>query len=429
VKKWWIGIFVVFALTAASAWMVIFVTGIGPYDLPPMAARLDAELERSRRLGLPQVQDELKIHAPASQNAALVIEPILDPKRLDPLFDAAFDYEMDRPGSETAARKAQSVFKSDLDLVVATRLPLWEIDRDYDYGPMVVFPQYAPIKGLSKALASRARVAAKDGRVADAIADLEAARRLAMWTAQEPILIGLLVSIAVEAISLHGYERCADELRHNPAGLKKLLQSLESTHPGYTLENALRSEYFWCLATARNLDNLGGIDALSNLESTATFRGPPVREGPPRKMEDRAMLTPIVKVYNDCFEEFNAKGWESGNPGAFMDREVNDLQSKFNMSKKLSEIVFPIFDGTDSALVKHKVHQELTALLIRSLIARQETGSWPEIKAKDPFANDQGYRTAISGDSIRIWSVGPNGKDDGGDVKDSYRDIVVASPR
>jgi hypothetical protein len=425
VKTWWIGIL------GAGGLCVLLVgckTASAPVkasdgsDLQAMSARLDVEWERSRGLGLPLRQDELKAHVPADENAALVLAPILKGNRLMPLGKVAADFAEGGPGA-AAVKKTLAAFKKDLDLVVATRRSEWEYERDYDRGTAVLYPEYYSVKLLTKGLTFRGLLAAKEGRISEALADFEAARRMAQWTYQEPNLIGLLVTIADETVALRGYEMAAHEWRNDPRALDRLLASLQSIQYKMTLKRALEGEFYIALSTQRNLGKIG-----ENAAGASTFTGEPTRDGKPESVGARGPLAATMDLYNACFEKFNAEGWDTNQAGAWLAKAAADKTRESGLSYIQPSIYFEAFAKLDQPLARRDVGVELTELLIRARIAKARTGTWPEIKGSDPFGGGKPYRSSVEGDSIRIWSLGVDGVDDGGSPTGN-KDFVVASPR
>lgn len=109
-------------------------------------------------------------------------------------------------------------------------------------------------------------------------------------------------------------------------------------------------------------------------------------------------------------------------------KTLSDALSKGGAEVGMARIVIPPFVLPVDAAARSKTQRVLFEALLDALDAPTPPKSLPltEPDAIDPFSGKP-YRYEASAKSIRIWSVGANGKDDGGtNVKG--KDIAVLWP-
>ena len=83
------------------------------------------------------------------------------------------------------------------------------MERDWNTGIDLLFPEYAQSKGLTKLLAAQAQIDFRKGNYTLGRDNLRAGYKLGEFIGQEPILIGMLVEIANRAIASRAVETIA----------------------------------------------------------------------------------------------------------------------------------------------------------------------------------------------------------------------------
>ena len=403
------------------------VTGVGPYDLPSRSRQLDDVIAESKRLGLPMTAAELvgPVPSPEDNAAPGVLEAI------ELLDDTNNDFFMTTLESDAALQSQQAAWllnnRGHLDTISALlrERPSWHVERDYDLGAYILLPEFANLKNLAKTLGIRGVRSAREKDTDLAINDFVASRRLAEKLATEPTLIGMLVSIAIDAISLRSIESYTDSWRGDAARLRALEGAVASTKFVRDPRTALRGEFYLELVTCRNLKLYGGLSALTDTTMGLESRRAPdpskiQRTGLPHGMFERASMTSFAEAWNEVFASFASHGVRETKWGDLLNARYVAMESRFKASEILPQVLFPVFTQAEQALTNDDVNQDLALAFVRAFRYRAESGKWPTDLAQiesafpDPFNPGKTIQAKFSETEVRVWSVGRDRKDDGG---------------
>jgi hypothetical protein len=404
------------------------VTGVGPYDLPSKSRALDDTIAESKRLGLPMTTAELLGPAPSPEdNAAPGVFAAIEL-----LEDTSDDFFLTTLESDPALQSQQAAWlqnnRAHLDSISALlrEKPSWRVERDYDLGAFLLLPEFATLKKVAKTLGVRGVRSAREKDTDLAISDFVASRRLAEVLATEPTPIGLLVSIAIDAICLRTIESYADSWRGDAARLRALEDAVASTKFARDPRTALRGEFYMELVTCRNLKLYGGLRALTDsgmgLSGSTPAPDPSKiqRTGLPHGMFARASMTTFAEAWNEVFQSFALHGVRETNWGDLLDARYVAMERRFRASEILPQILFPVFTQAAQALMNDEVNQDLALAFVRAFRYRAENGKWPSSLAQiesafpDPFNPGKTIQAKFSDTEVRVWSVGRDRKDDGG---------------
>jgi hypothetical protein len=408
-----------------------FVTGVGPYDLPSRSRELDDVIAESKRLGLPMTAAELvgPVPSPEDNAAPGVLEAI------ELLDDTNNDFFMTTLESDAALQSQQTAWllnnREHLDTISALlrERPSWHIERDYDLGAYLLLPEYANLKSLAKTLGIRGVRSAREKDTDLAVNDFVASRRLAAMLSTEPTLIGMLVSIAIDAISLRSIESYTDTWRGDAARLRALEGAVARTKFVRDPRTALRGEFYMELVTCRNLKLYGGIRALSDIDTGPGGSRPAPdpskiqRTGLPRKMFERASMTSFAEAWNEVFASFASHGVRETKWGDLLNARYVAMEGRFRASEILPQILFPVFTQAEQALTNDELNQDLALAFVRAFRYRAENGRWPkdleEIESAfpDPFNPGKTIQAKFSETEVRVWSVGRDGVEGGGKLR------------
>jgi hypothetical protein len=185
-----------------------------------------AELAKAKAAGmLTTLEDVKKFIGPApeeSQNAAPFYRKMTELKtkvsseKLREVRKAL----VDKPSAQTIAEaKALLVENSELIELAeeAAKRSSSYFDHDWTRGYGLVFPHYSPIKSAAQLFTLRAQLSYREGQDADALADFQRVRRMAVHVNQDKVPIAYLVSLALLSISSTALVELAGE---NPPGSK-----------------------------------------------------------------------------------------------------------------------------------------------------------------------------------------------------------------
>jgi hypothetical protein len=402
-------------------------------DLDQAASEVDTAAKAYRTSGLPWEAKDVRLGAPlpAEQNAAPLIRRAiknLDTERYNaelPSIQSAISV-----GSYAKASSLVAGYDASLGLLIqASKLPGVDFQRDWDLGPAVLFSELYPMKLLGRLLDLRAEVECGNHDVPGAIGDLKAAWTLGDFAGSDPNLIGMLAQVAMQRAVLRSVQRCAFLVKDDPKALAQLLEVID--HGGeIDFAYAIRGQAYMGLCTSRNLKGFGGIKAFSSpLDSSPTKLDPKtlLRTGLPKDRDSRAFVARYlqswtkVKLLADEYQDNPAQLQKS------MARLGKQVESRRTASNMLNLMFFPTFTETSTIPVVLKADLVANRALLAALLMRARTGKIPasirDIPGDwvDPF-DGKPLRVRQTGPWFRVYSVGPNLKDDGGVFKTELKD-------
>lgn len=396
-KRTWMILGSVATLTIVGGLVVGCVTGIGAYDLPGYSRSLEANLAESKKLGFPTTSAELLGPAiPVDQNAWLDIRDL--GVKLEEVRSAS-----EKPDDYTALANSQSSLLDDVRTVLLAKKG-WRPERDYDLGPNVLLPELAFVKSLAKAFKARAESRAARGDVDGALSDLGTMRMLSHRVAQEPFLISLLVAVAVNSLQYRAVETIADAWSERPGQLERLAASIAESQESFDIGPALDGEFYMTLATARNLGAFGGMDALYDSGSIPKIDPTKLkRTGVPSGMFERASLSYSAAAFNHARQQNNA-GVRSSFP---------KVPEPPTLSALLASVMTPVYEDAYKAVVSAEAKAAVAMAFLRELGALRRGSELVKLP-KDPFAPGHMLLVKRGAGWLIVWSVGPDGKDEGG---------------
>jgi len=386
------------------------------------AAKEEPSAERAyRAAGLPWEAKDLRpgVIVSSVKNAAPLLRSAIG------LFDSnqfnsayiAMRKDMDA-GSLESVIDGLAPFQKAMDVAVrASDRPDIDFGRDMDKGPAILFPEYAPVKGIAKALCLRAQLDVARHDTTAMARDLGAAWKLGVLMGRDPILIGMLVQIAIQNITLNAIQSCAYNLKKNRVGLEKLMSIIDKAQPpdyGF----AMRGEAFMGIATIRNLKAFGGIKGLtaandgSNIQTDLSHLS---RTGMPNDTTTRAFAARHMQVWAEAKTIIDRDQKDAAKLGSDMDQLVMKVEQKKTASNLLNMIMFPVFSQAGVAATSIQAEVIANKAMLTALIAGKLPTSLNDIPGTwtDPYTKKPMLFTNYK-DGFRVYSVGPNRKDDGG---------------
>ncbi len=424
--------------------------GVGPVDFGTEARNADKAAADYRAAGLPWEAKDLAPNPPVKpeDNAAtLIIRASKLPG--DGLDSNLFD--LVAAADKGQWEKVDAGLKNHADLLSlaeqAAEKPRVDFGRDYDLGANLLFPEYAACKRCVRILSIRAQWRAAKHDVKGAIEDLSHGFRIASVLKDEPLIIGMLVSVADQAITLSAVRKCAALLKDDPSTLSQIGQIIarESHTPDF--EKSLRGEMYMGLAMLRNVDQYGGamnlLKSFGNDGSSKQNSVPPldpaklVRTGLPTSTIARALIARHMEVWTNAKRKMDLHPGDPEGVARELDAINKDIDDHPTASNMFLLVIFPVFSQVGSAIVRDVADTRVTEALVAALIYRSKHGAFPnkieDLPGKwiDPF-DATPLRIARIGDSFRIYSVGPNKKDEGGQYRKEtghqFDDIIAAYP-
>lgn len=415
--------------------VLLSLCGVGGYavsrtylDFPWAARELEAAVKEYRSLGLPWEAKDLEPQPPLGpdENAAPLLKAVFDalqptPSTEPPALGAVSDALRD--GATAKERQAalapfRPLFKDIERALEKSRLSL---KHDWDEGFDTAFPELAAGRSVVELLVTRAATKRDAGDFDGAAEDLMKAQKLGRMLGQDPTLLAGLTSLACEALVLREVERLIEVSQKDPQGLIAANRVLASPLPPDYLMHHLRGEMYSGVAYTRNLDRLGGWRAefgVLSEEPVEDSRQSIVRTGLPSGTIARGLLARYLQGWNAIFRD-----WKPGEDPMSIAKRANALMQRDEAERRMSFHWNPLWLSTvveaAPVYVRSETYRRCLQGLSRVVAYRSRTGRWPATLADadfngiDPF-DGKPLRMVVKGDQVRVYSVGPDGIDDGG---------------
>lgn len=418
-----LGFIALAGLGAGGAWYY-FAGGSAPYR--EASSRLDSVLAESRKLGLPFTYAELSPAIPDNENAALIVLPLANKIAGMRIVRSVLEDGPSDPDYKLASSKFRDAFPDLEKVAAAVELPGWRAPRE-DITVLTQLPELSQLKELAHLMAFRARAAAQAGDVETCLRMVTAGKKLAQHITEDPVLISQLVGIACDAIVHGSAETIADQWHNQPALLKRLEETMAATSLRIDPRNAIRSEFYAVRDLAVNLETYGGLNAFAT-DATGPATPPDMSKrrttGLPEGARERAYFAVVAEHYNRAMREIGPEPGIKAGWADRTDRAVADSLQTVEPSEAMLKVFSIQYAMVDRARIKQIAYSRMIQVLCQALRDPKQTPALPE----DPFAPRQKLKFRRSGEIIKVWTVGPNGKDDGGRHSMSSGDLVFSYP-
>lgn len=276
--------------------------------------------------------------------------------------------------------------------------------REWDQGAALAFPEYADAQNLARALLLRAMLApAPPG----AVADLRAAARMRARFGAEPVFIAALTGDGMEG-AFHTAIRAIG--RRGPAWAAAVAPTLSDLGPIPPLRRSLALEAVW----GNHLDDelaKHGFATMLGLDGQGAGPQPPfvVRLMGLRPVRD-ANMARVVRRWRDVWRRL------PGDPTDFRAARAAFAPSPgAGPSYALRDLLTPELGSLGEANARCEADRRLT----RAALALWSGGT-PALE-RDPFGTGP-LKLRRSGSRWTVYSVGPDGRDDGGRGRRGYHD-------
>jgi hypothetical protein len=406
---WWLSAILLVSCCAGSAVLLWFAGR--KFDSPFAARELDETASQYRRAGLPFLASDITPKPPIrdNENAAPLLRDAFQAFHYSQFNKERVQIvELVRGGQLNEASSRLKPYDAALDLAAtAAQRPRIDWHRDWDLGVMVLFPEFAQMKGLVHGLCARAHLRAQQKDTEGAFRDLSAAFKIAGLAGQDPSLIPSLVQIACETIALDAVTRVADAVKKDPRALARLIEVTSPAKHRPSLPEALRGEIFLGLATIRNLPLLKG--------KNETDRSKLQRDGLPTAMVQRAYMARFMQFWVRGAAVIKEHGKDPIELSLRLDRLQQETMRGYPLSQVLNAKLLPLLAESGAAFVKLEANWAATRALLWVLTEEAKGRKPAAIDAAfiDPFTS-QPLRLRRQGNSVRVYSLGPDKRDDHG---------------
>lgn len=324
---------------------------------------------------------------------------------------------------EVAAILARHAATLDL-LRRATAKPGCRFDRDWSrisYG--TTLPEISSLRQAARLLTLAARRAAADGDVATAIADVIRVHRLAGHVAAEPILISGLVEIAIDTMALETLAQIlpAATAKDAAALADPALTDFVRSSPSLQ-RHLLGEEAFGLGAFADLAEGKVGLDDLSMRPCPAGI-----------SFLYRCFFVPAeLAAYQAAMRRFQELAQRAAEPGKRYPEisraaEAVEQETAAGRGGYFASLLVPALSRVFETQAKSQARHRATEVLLAATRARLEAAAPPESAESlvpawllampaDPFRAEGPLTVKTGADGWLVYSVGPDGEDDGGPV-------------
>jgi hypothetical protein len=303
----------------------------------------------------------------------------------------------------------------------------------------MLLPELQSLRLAGRFLALAARRAAAEGRIEEALADTVRVQRIGRHATTEPILISQLVGTALDAVALDTLAGILPALGPDDLGrldtpaMNDLVGPPPSIFRGFIGEEAFGLSTFADFADARsNVDGLWELTGNPNLAPGSFSRW----VSAPASLLFRVFLLPFDiashrRMMHD-YRQLAAMNFARPQQFAEQQKQIAAIEAALQKEQRaglVSATIKPamaqVFRSQTLSIARHRA----AAALVAAAKHRLETGQLPESLdalipdklpnlPRDPFTTDAPLRLKATPEEFLVWSVGPDGEDDGGPQKD-----------
>jgi hypothetical protein len=312
----------------------------------------------------------------------------------------------------------------------ASKMPRCRFPVNYEAGAGALFPHLSHLREITRLWAARARLNAMEGRPAEAISDVEAILSVARQLNDEPVLVTKLVQYSSIALADRGLKSVLESSSPTAQELQPLYDEVAKIDLYSAFVHALEGERalgLWVFDTLqKNPAQLSALDGgdegvfLSKLTQMPGYRvvsEPYLRKDELFYLKRMDKQIELAKAHRRPEREGPVSNTSDGS--IFKDEHI-----RFPWYALISKLMLPSFvvasEKRDQAVATLSLMQGAMALSVY----KQQTGQYPsnvtEVVTKtgwslnkDPFT-DRDLTYHREGKGYLLYSLGPNGRDDGG---------------
>lgn len=391
-------------LLAGLAVLLLLVCGVaawlGWFELTSTASKLQESKTAARSAGLvletKQIASELACKD--SDNAFLALQPVL--KTVEKNEDLLKFHKPEE------LLKAFDKHPGLLDQACeALKRPRYDSQRDWSKAFQNGMPELLGSKAVAKGLVARMNKASADGDFAAAQTASESLGNLVNLINQDPLLISMLVSIAIDQMRARAVFDAAGAHLYSPEW-RSLLTQYVRDQAEYDLSKSLRAETTVMLATLDKVDPWG-----RNWNQTAEWgigeTGQHLPTGPGAR---DASIAAYLDVTTRTYKQLVATKDDLHAQKKALHEIMSDLDKDSRKSYEFVKMVSPVYSGCIDAVERTAKIREVFQLTENLFAQRARTGQFPS-KLSSKLPPDFRYKAVGSG--FALYWIGVDGKDSG----------------
>jgi hypothetical protein len=389
------------------------------------APYLRLEAAQLMQTNLPPAVPDLQNAAPLYQQAIATLEADPTLKDQDSPLTTATTIDVASPAViDLLARHAAAV---DLIRRAADR-DTCRFQRDWTRPSFeILLPELQSLRNAARLLLLEARREAADGNAEDALRDAARIQRIGRHAASEPILISNLVGIAINTMALETLAQVLPTLRKSDLATLDApeIRDLVTTPPAMA-SHFYGEEAFGLSVFADLADNRRSVTMLSYLLGNSQPEPFLLRILPASLLYRVFFLPADLAGYRWIMEQYQSTASRS-EPYPDLTKRIDAIEKEIRngspgiMSSQFLPALGAIFRQQTRSVANHRV----AAALVAATKLRLETNAVPETfdelaaqlvppASRDPFTADQPLVLKRNDNALLVYSVGPDGEDDGG---------------
>jgi hypothetical protein len=383
------------------------------------SASLEAVIEQARRAGLPMTKEEVELREVADEkNADFVFKSLLKEKPKG-ITDQEIDKLFRTPTSNQNRLSQFDVYIDQLD-----QRPELKMNKDWDIGSYVLFPELAVAKRLTRVMCLQAVVEARRGNAAFVKKRLDTMHRLSDEYRQTSVIIPYLVGIAIRSIADGAAIHCVVASGGDPRVVEVARTALKNKRADVDYRTPLRGEYYMGLALMRNLHSVQRPDKEDRDEDAPpAWTKNPIRSGLPKGIQARGSLAAYTR-HMIAIDAIVAKHSASPDVTQRLERYEENIPS--TASNLISSILVPVYGQAIESDKKSLVRNQIALKAIDLYLWIKANGKVPVtlsqagIEATDTISG-RSLKIGFREKQVTIYSVGANKKDEGGPASKGRR--------
>jgi hypothetical protein len=293
----------------------------------------------------------------------------------------------------------------------------------------MLLPELQSLRAVARLLVLDARREAADGNAADALDDVARIQRIGRHSASEPLLISNLVGLAIDAMALETLAKVLPTLRKSDLAAldSSVIRDLVTTPPAMA-SHYYGEEAFGLSTFADMTDSRFGVT-----NALEIFANQP-------RQPFLSRILPLTLLYRVFFLEADLAGYRSimrkyqqlaagSEPYPEVKKKTDAMEAELRNRSPgmMSSLIVPALGGVFRTHAQALARHRAASALVAATKQRLETGAVPETfdelaaqlvppASRDPFTADQPLVMKQIDDALLVYSVGPDGEDDGGPV-------------